>query len=259
MSLNLVGLPRGVSLSASLAEFYMQDFDQVASKNYDSIFYARYVDDIILIRPPLEEFRLFKRKLQKELPKGLIFNQKPKNVKLSEFDKKAQIGLDNRFDFLGYEFSIDKIHRDADALSRTVKLDISRKKATRMKSRICLAFLRYLKDGNLEYLRYRIRVLAYNSKISGGPNTKKLYSGNCYSYNLIDIPSPSLEEVNKFYRGMILMKSGSLSGRLDMALAAAQKRELLNICFVAGFGNKIHFNYDLETFESLNQGWAYES
>ncbi len=44
-----VGLPRGVGISAFLAELYMNKVDELISKLDNVVYYARYVDDIILV------------------------------------------------------------------------------------------------------------------------------------------------------------------------------------------------------------------
>src|SRR5690606_33805227 len=43
-----LGVPRGVGVSAYLAELYMQDFDSAIKSLPNLIYYARYVDDIVI-------------------------------------------------------------------------------------------------------------------------------------------------------------------------------------------------------------------
>lgn len=47
-----VGLPRGVGVSAVLSELFMRDFDDEISSFDDVAYYARYVDDIIVLFAP---------------------------------------------------------------------------------------------------------------------------------------------------------------------------------------------------------------
>ena len=42
------GLPRGIGVSAYLAELYMRQFDRKVKDDNEVIFYARYVDDIVI-------------------------------------------------------------------------------------------------------------------------------------------------------------------------------------------------------------------
>ena len=46
------GIPRGIGFSSYLAELFMRDIDNVLTKLDDVIYYARYVDDIIIIFSP---------------------------------------------------------------------------------------------------------------------------------------------------------------------------------------------------------------
>ena len=46
------GIPRGIGVSAYLAELYMRDIDREIKDLNDVIYYARYVDDIIIIFSP---------------------------------------------------------------------------------------------------------------------------------------------------------------------------------------------------------------
>jgi len=49
---NGIGLPRGIGLSSYLAELYLRDFDQEIRGLEDVVFYARYVDDIVVVFAP---------------------------------------------------------------------------------------------------------------------------------------------------------------------------------------------------------------
>jgi len=47
------GLPPGVAISVELSEFYMQDFDLHMRATLKANYFARYVDDIVLVLPKL--------------------------------------------------------------------------------------------------------------------------------------------------------------------------------------------------------------
>ncbi|WP_445369275.1 antiviral reverse transcriptase Drt3a [Methylomonas sp. BW4-1] len=47
-----VGIPRGIGISAYMAELYMRDFDHAIKNHPELVYYARYVDDIIAIYAP---------------------------------------------------------------------------------------------------------------------------------------------------------------------------------------------------------------
>lgn len=52
ISSHATGIPRGIGISAYLSELYMRDFDRKMQRQNYVIFYARYVDDIIVIYAP---------------------------------------------------------------------------------------------------------------------------------------------------------------------------------------------------------------
>lgn len=52
ISSHATGIPRGIGISAYLSELYMRDFDRKIQRQNYVIFYARYVDDIIVIYAP---------------------------------------------------------------------------------------------------------------------------------------------------------------------------------------------------------------
>lgn len=43
------GLPRGIGLSATMSELYLEDFDDKIKRTNSVFYYARYVDDIIIL------------------------------------------------------------------------------------------------------------------------------------------------------------------------------------------------------------------
>ncbi len=52
---NIVGLPRGVPLSATLSEYSMKRFDRFVSTLPEVYYYARYVDDIVIVTGARED------------------------------------------------------------------------------------------------------------------------------------------------------------------------------------------------------------
>lgn len=83
------GIPRGIGVSAYLAELYMKRFDSVVSKIENLIYYSRYVDDIILVVGRKSEndindiYNLLESELKKE---SLEINKDPvKTKKLNMF------------------------------------------------------------------------------------------------------------------------------------------------------------------------------
>lgn len=72
------GIPRGVEISSVLADIAMHGFDRRFSQDEKVLYYARFVDDILIITNGAENPRLFSRELGRYLPAGLTFNYNKK-------------------------------------------------------------------------------------------------------------------------------------------------------------------------------------
>ncbi|SMM98507.1 Retron-type RNA-directed DNA polymerase [uncultured Candidatus Thioglobus sp.] len=96
------GIPRGVGISSYLAELYMRDIDNKIKALPNLTYYARYVDDIVLIFTPKTKYDkvCYLKKIV-----GIVENEE---LKLNK-DKTKSYNLceDNniKLDFLGYEIS----------------------------------------------------------------------------------------------------------------------------------------------------------
>jgi hypothetical protein len=73
-SRGIVGLPRGIPLSATLSEFALLQFDREVSILPEVYFHARYVDDIVIVTGARENPREFGRTIKRLLPFGLEVN-----------------------------------------------------------------------------------------------------------------------------------------------------------------------------------------
>lgn len=113
-----IGLPQGVSISASLSEIYLEQLDHRLRITNGVLFYARYVDDIVVIVEDPDSLSSIRSVIESEFCKiGLKPNTQKTQV-LSADDTGA---LQGTFDFLGYTFSHDdhlKIELSEKSLSR---------------------------------------------------------------------------------------------------------------------------------------------
>lgn len=108
------GIPRGIGLSAYLSELYMRDVDSAIKSIDDIIYYARYVDDIIIVFAPKTEST--KGNYLNDIRK-IICNDNALTLKDGsdgEPTKTFVINLPNNgnytqtFNFLGYSFNISR-------------------------------------------------------------------------------------------------------------------------------------------------------
>jgi hypothetical protein len=92
------GISSGCPLSPLIASFYLYELDKEMEKQ--SVFYRRYMDDIIVLSPS-------RWKLRKAIK---TVNQHFKKLKLEQHPDKTYIGrIEKGFDFLGYQFGEEKL------------------------------------------------------------------------------------------------------------------------------------------------------
>ncbi|MFY7808463.1 MAG: antiviral reverse transcriptase Drt3a [Fimbriimonadaceae bacterium] len=101
------GLPRGLGLSATLAEYLLRPFDESITDMPHVWFYARFVDDIFIVTSGREDRGEFVRHAEASLPSGLEFNQKSEVLNFEKLVKN-QTGPAHAIDFLGYRFHVSR-------------------------------------------------------------------------------------------------------------------------------------------------------
>ncbi|NKC48016.1 hypothetical protein HED54_04565 [Ochrobactrum anthropi ATCC 49188] len=104
------GLPTGISLSATLSELYLRNFDRGIKALPWVRYFARYVDDIIIIAEPRTTAQLMESALISGLPDGLALNSGKDKRYFRKLERDfGGAGPEADFDYLGYRFKVDKI------------------------------------------------------------------------------------------------------------------------------------------------------
>ncbi len=263
-SLNINGLPRGMAISAVMAEYAMRRFDDKASERETLFFYERFVDDIIVITNPKEMSTDLGKLFRNNLPYGLSLNTK--KTKKYEFVEKAlpdniDEEIHNDFDFLGYSFTVTKRQNRKKNLptDRRVTVDISKSKTKKIKTKLVKSCLAYCDDGDFDAFHDRVKLLSGNYSIYDRGRRVNRKAGIYYNYSLVDgAKSISLKELDLFLKTMVLSSQGKVFSRLNPKLSSAQKRLLLKLSFVDGFQKKIFNNFPSKRLVTLMECWKYE-
>lgn len=102
-----VGVPRGLSFSAYLAEIYMGSIDRIIRQIQGVYFYKRYVDDIIIVaNPQIMNVTDYWNSLTDSFRnKQLELHNDSNKYFVSLFDKDSE---NESFEYLGYKFSYNK-------------------------------------------------------------------------------------------------------------------------------------------------------
>lgn len=195
------GLPRGLSISATLAELYLRKFDHWVKKNNKVYYYARFVDDIIIITTEDGTSSSFLHGLYSALPPGLMLNSKKTKIYALGGEAKKTPSLAAEIDFLGYKFHIHEVKKANSDERRTVTLDISDRKVERFKSRLCKSLIDFSRNQNYNLLQDRFSVLCSNYNLYDRGKGINRNVGIYYNYRLIDESiSASLAEMDQFIR-----------------------------------------------------------
>ncbi|MCH5509127.1 antiviral reverse transcriptase Drt3a [Pseudomonas fragariae (ex Marin et al. 2024)] len=230
------GLPRGIGVSAYLSEIYLSSIDAEIKRQDDLFYYARYVDDMVLMYAPQrkELVASYLPNLRKMLgDKGLAFNDKTKTIDLLGEQK-------GKFDYLGYTFDVS---------SSSPGVRLSQRKFDKYKSRIDKAFSDYsLKCGFIpkraaNELLLRCLFLTGNMRLF---NRKSNAFIGVYFSNKYITETGQLSGLDHFYRNKI---TGVASPSL--------KRRLSKLSFEKGFKEKLFRNFDSNQLSELSRGWKH--
>lgn len=198
----ILGLPRGLPMSAILAEYYMRNFDKACKKMDGVFFYARFVDDIIIFTTNQD---LKECDLQDKLPEGLQFNTKKSKI-IKFYINNNATPIKEYFSYLGYQFYIDYTKKEVNFY-----VDIAPEKIKKIKTRIVKSFLDYNRNKNFILLLKRIKFLTNNYFIYNKNRDTKIKSGIYYNYKYITIEKIdkdqlSLCSLDKFLQSIIFNK-----------------------------------------------------
>lgn len=253
-SKNVSGIPTGLSLSASLAEFYLaKEFDRNVIREEGIHFYKRYVDDIILICSPERPSSDYVKAIEKVLPKGLTLNQDRDKKILVDLTKDKNVGV---FDYLGYRYSVGHINKSQELHGRCVALDVSPKKLAKRKTRFVKSLLQFLRDGNEGDLRDRFLLLNSGYTYWDSSRDRVMSAGLCNTYSEIDLPSPALGELQRFYQFCILSRKFSLNARLRLShLSPSTKRTIISFDLQRHVREKKFFHFSPAELAHLTGCW----
>ncbi|MFA7115832.1 MAG: antiviral reverse transcriptase Drt3a [Bacteroidales bacterium] len=263
------GLPRGVGISAYLSELFMRSIDNEIKDLADVTFYARYVDDIVVVFTPQkvvkEQAKIYRHSVEECITKHNL------SVNISKTDSFNLIGDLSAIDidatpprimnFLGYDIgSTKKIKtqiNEADKAHYTLSLSMTCKKKNKYKERIELAYTEFnnKKSHNrkraFKMLLARMQFLSSNTRLRN--NKSKVFTGIYYSNPFLQ-NSVSLDEIQSFNVDKI-QDNDFTSKEKDMLLKCDFKIGFLKkrfICFP--LANKTYKNHNSKLKEEPNNG-----
>lgn len=237
----LNGLPRGLSISTTLAELYLEKLDAKLARNINIVYMARYVDDIVIVVPDS-----YVAQVSNDVEYALTQLRLTSNPDKKSFYKVDLVG--DNIDLLGYFLSSKSVVNKGKVNQNDVFIKISDKKINKIKNRVALSFINYKNDQNFQLLKDRIYFLSSLSVIKKGRNGE-LLAGNAYNY-IHAHGSDCLKKIDGFYLNL-LKKT-----RFDLSLP--QQETLKKISFYRNAQRKKVMNITRSKMIRLKQAWINE-
>ncbi|PIE46666.1 MAG: hypothetical protein CSA42_07335 [Gammaproteobacteria bacterium] len=182
----MYGLPRGLSISPTLAELYLEMLDKKVASHPNVIYSARYVDDIIIITPASKE-ECVKTDIEAFMNEmGLNLNNNT-NKYYSGPSHSAE------FDYLGYSIKVEPIKNKPNK----VTLKISQSKLNKIKSRIVISFCDHKKQNNISLLKRRLEYICMLKTVRKGKNGD-LLAGLAHNYQYVTDGFDCLRPIDGF-------------------------------------------------------------
>lgn len=237
-----IGVPRGIGVSAYLAELYMRDFDRSVSALPGVFYYARYVDDIIVLRTPVlnETHGKTLDFLKGELGKiGLELNDEKSSSRSSKDNGKD-------VEYLGYSFVLPK-NKDK------LKIEISKKRLDKYKKKIDISFVQYEKDIERrdmkagKYLYKRIKFLTSNTKLVN--NKRNVVVGIYFSNRYVN-DHAFLQKLDEYLGTKVSDVSESLKEESKRSWGKISKMK-----FEDGFRKKEFSRFSRKDFMEITRVW----
>lgn len=233
-----LGIPRGVGVSAYLAELYLRPVDRAVQALPGLVLYARYVDDIIAVfaRPPVgKDIGSYKTLISDALAnRGLTANP----LKTEELD--LGVPGPHTLNYLGYEFRVE--HGQC-------RISPSAAKIVRYLARMDAAFRDYHLTSSISPRRSfreivaRIKFLTGNTKLS---NNKASAATGIYYNNSIATDISALAKLDaKLKKHIMTIKRPKLRARLAQ------------FTFTSGFEQRRYHNFSSRELAVIVEAWKH--
>lgn len=238
ISSTTVGVPRGVGISAYLAELYLRPVDKAIREIPGLILYCRFVDDIVAVfaRPPAgNNLGSFKDLISTIFGEnGLTHNA----LKTSEF--KLADANPKKFEYLGYRFLVD---------SGKVEISPSAAKVMKYRMRMNAAFANYWREKRVSpksafrQLVARVKFLTGNTRLS---NSKSSAVTGIYFNNSIATNLSSFELLDK-----------RLKTHIKALKRTSLQKKLKNLKFTTGFEQRRYHSFSTRELQMIVRAWKH--
>lgn len=233
------GIPRGVGISAYLAELYLRPVDKAIRAIPGLVLYCRFVDDIVAVfaRPPAgKALGSFKELINVILGEnGLTLNEdKTSEFNLADTDPK-------KFEYLGYRFHLKQ---------GKFEISPSAAKVVKYRARMNAAFSDYWREkpvnsrGAFRRLVGRIKFLTGNTRLS---NSKSRAATGIYFNNSIVTNLSSFQLLDR-----------GLRRRIAELKRTRLQKQLKILKFTSGFEQRRYHNFSTRELQMIVGVWKHD-
>jgi hypothetical protein len=262
-----VGLPRGLPVSAVLAELVMRRYDEQIRAHPGIYRYYRFSDDILIFA---HDLRLdVDKMLTSILPTQFKLNPaKLSSIVLSGIDAKTHPY--KSFEYLGYDFHLSNVAVEKGA-QRAYSICIAESKIKKLKSRVILSAKRLKADGDANLFMDRIFFLTGNyrvarSRINIRAPKRRVKSGIYFNYRhsvesddhpLLPRNSVRLKEMDGFLYSLLWGKKSEFHQVMNQKLSVVNRRNLRKAGFYKGFERALMRRFRPARIREIKAAWAY--
>jgi len=244
------GIPWGISPSCTVADLVLSTFDRRCRALPGVLYYARFVDDIVLVSASTEPAPILQA-ICECLPPGLrLHKNKRQEIRWLERKHGHLVASATPVEFLGYSLThtpVSKINSDHPTVVRT---SLSHKKELRLKYRIDRAIAAFMANKQLYTLRDRIRLLTGNLSLDPLLKQPKYRSGIYFNYRLITDPNA--------FRSLDIYLRQALSAIRPYVKTTSDTMLFKQMCrcsFWAGHKHRITHRWSHQQLNRLQKAW----
>ena len=230
------GIPRGIGISAYLAELYLKTFDEEIKRIDNLIYYARYVDDIVIVVSIKsgEGEEAIKKKVSSLLDKEKLSLNQNKTDVFSCLNGSETFS----FEYLGYKFN---------KAGAELKVSISDKKIEKYKSRISRSIDKFKKNSIKQpkkakkELFLRLSFLTTNTSLSNNKGNAVVGVYNTNKWITETGPLVHLDNI--------------LKGRIASLKDEKIKQKASKFSFRKGFSERRYTRFTSKDLETIVKAW----
>lgn len=265
---DIKGLPRGLDISAYLSEIYLRHFDTKLRRLEHVNFYARFVDDIIVLtsNDKAEETTTF---VKEYLSDDFTLHDDGKRSDI-QVSKSEVLGQDKNvrekfelLNYLGYEFKIFNTYLSSSdfRVKRKVEVEISTNKIKKIKSRLFSSLLSYCSSekrlSDFKLLEKRLKALTGNYEINSAGTNVIIKTGIYFNYHhRTPKNNCRLTELDRAFRRALFSRAHPLFKKLSASLMPHEKRKLSGFSFVKGYNKITYYSFSYKELVKIRMHWS---